>query len=885
MKAESLAFPTAEGYGANAIGGRGGTVMQVNQLGDSGTGSLRACVEAMFPRTCVFTVPGTIVLNSTIAITQASQSYLTIAGQTAPHGGIQVRSAFGVSTALKIGGDVHDVIIRHLKWRPGSEGITAFENNNTHAYLIGSGALTTVYNIILDHVEGSWATYINMDFFGGVRNTTVQWSVFTGGDGRNDCNGIYPCANPGYSFGTIITAYVNTLHAPTISMHHNLFVDHEGRVPQYAGIIGGGNQAASIDFRNNYIYDWYSCNTGTFGGTGASPGADGPFDAHVNFVGNKYVINPTAPPGIAGCSFQFLGGSGSAFDTRVYVQDNSTPYCPGAPNCAVNEWDHRWVNDVTGSNLPAATEGRFRTFTPFPTPPVVTHSAASLEGVLVNGTAGAIGAGPRRPLIDGYLAQTFNEVVTKTGNRGKDYPGWPDLTTGGAPYPPDSDNDGIPDAYETQVLGTNPGNPADGATITASGYSNLELYLNQLAGDTGGMAPPVTGNPIFLSAGGHGDTPSDANTCAQAESIATPKATYASACQCIVVAGKRLFVRAGIYDEVIDTATCPLTSGTSAMAATTIEGYQNETAIFRLPVGQATLATIQTGQFLKLKKLTLDAQGQTNSTALYVKQPAQDIVIEDVTMRNTLFSCAFVEDAPRVTFTGHPTPALNGLRLHTCGHAGIRTRGVVDQLRVERGEIHTTGAPGLDLGVFNGTTTNAFIDRVIVRQAGTTPGNAAVEFGGGAGAVIQNSLIYRNTAGMRVYDATSTLRADNLDLVNNTTVALQCDTGATTIRLRNTNLWANGATLVNNCSLAQTTNNTADPNYTNEAIDDYTLQGISPAINAGTALPEVSGSFDGTARPAGIAWDIGAYERDTPPTPPDPLLKHRVPVYIQSWFQ
>ena len=147
-----VAFPGAEGFGADAKGGRGGAVIKVTNLNDSGSGSLRACVEASGPRTCVFEVGGTIELDSRIKI---SDPYLTIAGQTAPGGGITIRNSASNEKGDTFLTATHDVVIRYIALRPGHAAGSTTTNRATSIFDSGDGS---VYNVILDHISMSWAS-------------------------------------------------------------------------------------------------------------------------------------------------------------------------------------------------------------------------------------------------------------------------------------------------------------------------------------------------------------------------------------------------------------------------------------------------------------------------------------------------------------------------------------------------------------------------------------------------------------------------------------------------------------------------------------------------------------------------------------------------------
>ena len=155
------AFPGAEGFGANSLGGRGGTVYEVTNLNDDGPGSLRAVVDARGPRIAVFRVSGTIALKSILKVTNP---YITIAGQTAPGGGICLKD-----NELQIEAD--HVVVRFIRSRVGDN-----VSNENHGFNIVAGK-----NIIVDHCSASWAVdeVLSCTTGGKLDNVTVQWCFIT----------------------------------------------------------------------------------------------------------------------------------------------------------------------------------------------------------------------------------------------------------------------------------------------------------------------------------------------------------------------------------------------------------------------------------------------------------------------------------------------------------------------------------------------------------------------------------------------------------------------------------------------------------------------------------------------------------------------------------
>src|SRR3954464_2745952 len=136
--AELPAFPGAEGFGATTPGGRGGKVILVTNLNDSGPGSFRAACEAEGPRIVVFRLGGTIALKQPITV---KNPFLTIAGQSAPGDGICLRDAtFGIAT--------HDVVVRYLRSRLGD--VTSREADCIDL-------LHGARRCVLDHCSATWS--------------------------------------------------------------------------------------------------------------------------------------------------------------------------------------------------------------------------------------------------------------------------------------------------------------------------------------------------------------------------------------------------------------------------------------------------------------------------------------------------------------------------------------------------------------------------------------------------------------------------------------------------------------------------------------------------------------------------------------------------------
>jgi pectate lyase len=507
-RALALAFPTAEGYGANSVGGRGGQVLEVTTLADCNVaGCFRWAVTQSFPRTIVFRVSGTIVTESAIKVTTP---YITIAGQTSP-GGVQLRWVTPpIDGRTVTGGDTgesglqfldgsHNIIIRHMHFRGG--GYYPGDGNQNLLFYNSSGGPTNApHDIIVDHTTDMWTADASPSPYGNnVENVTIQWTLVAEGGNLCDPPNVgqtCPAASKGPHIGGSGTSQIH------VSLHHNAFISNGIRNPLVQG-------ATNLDMVNNFGYNWGGNNAGFFGQWANNATVLG------NIVNNVYVFGPSSSPPIfwlnnlkAGAACGSMGSTrvdGSAADSggsRIYSSGNWGRSHDGGSACVAgcgDDWElygslDWWESGIDTSCFPIPPVTA-RLSTRMSAPAITTHPAAQVESVVL---ANVGATKPARDSIDarviGYTtARTACNLFTSgcvsvTGGSSA-----ADWNIYSSPMPPtDTDHDGIPDAWET-AHGLNPASAADGATITASGYSNLELYLNELAGDGGAPIPPPTG--------------------------------------------------------------------------------------------------------------------------------------------------------------------------------------------------------------------------------------------------------------------------------------------------------------------------------------------------------------------------------------------------------
>ncbi len=507
------AFPGAEGGGALARGGRGGAVLEVTTLADAGPGSLRACIEAAGPRTCVFRVAGTILLRRPLEV---FRPYLTVAGQTAPGGGIQLVGPFSTgdpaspenepgASALVIA--THDVVVRFLRIRRGlvrgdlcggsrcdwrrcragdRQGGACEVERRPDALSLWpvAGDDGAVRDVILDHVSAQWSEgkafgAWNNAGVGKLRDVTIQWCLAAESLKAHSTSLIVGSDNPGAERTRAISNSITDF-----DWHHDLTMSSSHRHPLV--------KAKRARFVNNIVYGWGLYATQIGGG------------AEVDVVANRYVAGP-----MTGATHEIqvypwtANSTVPSGDASIHLAGNVGPHQPdpsGEGWGTMTWWIPRENALETEAGARALDGGRYRRGAPLPpagVPISVARADAALEASILAGAGASRRLDCRGRWVDArdpLDRRLVEDVRRRRGPRDHapgctgpgclpqselDAPeaGFPALAAG-APCP-DRDHDGMPDAWE-RARGLDPRDPADGARVGADGYTKLERYL---AGD------------------------------------------------------------------------------------------------------------------------------------------------------------------------------------------------------------------------------------------------------------------------------------------------------------------------------------------------------------------------------------------------------------------
>ena len=415
IHAEPLAFPGAQGFGRHALGGRGGEVLFVTNLNDKGPGSLRAAIEAPMPRIVVFNVSGTIELESALRILHPR---ITIAGQTAPGGGICLRKY-----PLDISAD-HSVV-RFLRVRLGDEA----------GRLMDGIGVSDAENVIVDHCSVSWTLDEGVNTYHGTRNLTIQWCLIS--EALHDSP-----LRKGHGFAA-------SLGGMNTSYHHNLFANNAGRNPSIAGEMS--NPTINLDFRNNVIFNWQKRRL------------DGRPES-INVVNNYYKAGPASRELRSIVKMQILDtGRFGKWHVAGNVMETGSGMKRGIELVTIDSSDRSRESVLVDQPVHSA--------------PVSTDSPeAAYKRVLVQAGATL----PARDSHDERIIRevrcgrtTFGQGIISSQT---DVGGWPELLS--AQAKPDSDADGMPDEWERRF---NPNGDLSwdaAADSDGDGYTNIEEYLN-----------------------------------------------------------------------------------------------------------------------------------------------------------------------------------------------------------------------------------------------------------------------------------------------------------------------------------------------------------------------------------------------------------------------
>lgn len=452
----SLAFPGADGGARTITGGTGGDIYIVNSLEDDEGGLIQGTLRHALKngnRTIVFAIGGQINLVQKLNI---SKSNITIAGQSAPGGGITI-----AGYPVFINGS--NICLRFLRFRMGNQNIEKANFVADDGDALGG---KDCKDILIDHCSISWSTD-ECASFSRIENFTLQYCIIS-----------ESLKLAGHSKGN--HGYGGIWGGKNASYHHNLVADHDSRNPRFDHSYVGRAYLGPIDYENNVVYNWGG--NSTYGGEAAN--VNNPF--HINFVNNYYKAGPSSSQSSKNRLMQLtthctncVSNTGEAFPAMIYLDGNLI-------NGENGSWDNVTMDgsetrDKTALKENARLSNRWTTG-------LTALQFVESANEAYNSVLSYAGASKVRDAVDERI---INQVKNGTGaiiNSVSDTPGYPTLSQGTAIT--DTDNDGMPDAWEQQqmnslgVTGKTVSEFLPGAYNLSAKYTNLEVYLNELVANT-----------------------------------------------------------------------------------------------------------------------------------------------------------------------------------------------------------------------------------------------------------------------------------------------------------------------------------------------------------------------------------------------------------------
>jgi hypothetical protein len=435
---ETKAFPTAEGYGRFTKGGRGGKTIYVTSLEDSDApGTLRYALEkASGPRTVLFKVAGIIELDNWVKI---KDPYITIAGQSAPGSGITLKNS-----GIQI--ETHDVIIRHLKIRPG-DATNGTDPSDRDALFIYKNR--NCNNIVLDHMSFTWSIDENVSFSTGSNKISLQNSIIA-----------EALSNSLHEEGEHSKGLLMLNDIDNVSIINNLFAHNMGRNPLIS------SNTRNVHVVNNLIYDWGHMRPG-YGTQTQIFHDEVPINDAVIYR-NLYRKGRTSSdlPLYRTGNYYLIDGS-TLFIDQNYMDDGGNINPLKEVSSSFLEYPEFFAEFMM-DNAPSGWESEYSKI----------RRIHDVEEYVLNNV------GARVPILDPVDERIINETKNYSGDfvdSPRDRDGYPSQYQGNVPV--DNDGDGMPDKWEINK-NLDPESADDAVAYTLSSYyTNLEMYINELAGD------------------------------------------------------------------------------------------------------------------------------------------------------------------------------------------------------------------------------------------------------------------------------------------------------------------------------------------------------------------------------------------------------------------